>query len=62
MTESQFTSRRDAREAERTGRVTPSVPAAEVIANAEPTSTVTDLGGFNFPPYFRHIFMAESAF
>lgn len=54
MTESQFTSRRDAREAERTGRVTPSVPAAEVIANAEPTPVITEVGGFNFPPLTKN--------
>lgn len=54
MTDSQFTSRRDAREAERTGRVSPSVPAAEVIAQAEPVETIVAENNFNFPPLTKN--------
>ncbi len=57
MTEDQFLSRRDLREAERTGRAPASVPAAEVIANSESIQVEAASpasGGFNFPPLTKN--------
>ncbi|MEN9955581.1 MAG: hypothetical protein RLY34_388 [Actinomycetota bacterium] len=56
MTDTPFVSRRDAREAERTGRVSPpvaavEVPTSEIAAVKEPEKSVAPAeASFNFPP------------